>query len=365
MSKRNVQHNSDGDVAAPVMQASAAVVDEMEERAVSFAQGVNDDDQDEPPEGDGSSDQPSTDDNIKQHFRQNCIEYPDTIHNFELTQVIADPKRNVRFVERTIKDQAVRDLADAIKAAGRQLVPGEVCLGLDDKLYVVDGAGRYLALTLINSTRQPSDQLPFRAIVTIETTGAPAQSLIDQAQINWHREGLTPLDKAKAVGELKATGLKQADIARRLGLKPAVVSSLARIAGFSDQVKQWVVEGKISATDVYDLSVVDPEKVEAQAKKLIDGAGGKKVSSAVVGAVVQKARAEKAKSDKATTKAGKPKARTKQRTAKQILMFVEDEATDATNKKFGDKNLSKKLECVKALVNGVAGDTFLKNLSLL
>lgn len=347
------------------MQASGtAVMDapvEQVERDNSYTQGG--DDNDETVE-DNSNDvaAPTGELAAISAFRQYCIDNPNVIHEFDLAILIADPKRNGRLKERTVKDPSVKELAQAIIARGKQLTPGEVTLGLDEKLYITAGTGRYLAIGLVNSTRSKADQLPFRATVLIETADAPELSAIDNAMENWFRLDLGPLDKAKIVADFMSEPLKlnRQEVSKKLGIPKSSVSVYCTMNNFSDQVKQWIADGKITVKAVYELAVVDPAKVEEQAKKLIDASGGKKVTTQAYKKKKGGKASEGDGEDETTGKGGK-----KVRTTKQILTFVNDEATPATAKKYGDKNLEGKLKCIAAFVGGGREETFLKNLAAL
>lgn len=363
------------------MQASAATaepeVQTQDDREYSYTQSDDSDDDDGNGDNeniDNSTNEPADNsdvpapveaprDPVMTAFRRLCEDNPDMIHEFHLSDLIADPARNGRFNERTVKDEAVKDLAEAIKARGKQLVPGEVTLGLDDKLYITAGTGRYLALSIINATRSEDDAMKFRATVLIETPDDPAQSLIDNAMENWHREDLTVLDKVKIIKSLMAapTSLKQVQVSQRLGVKRNVVSMLVRIGSFPESVIQMIAEGKIAPYAAYDLSMVDPDKIEAHAKKLVEEAGGKRVTRSAAAAATQKKRAKKADVDSdGAGRVGK-----KQRTAKQVLDFIESEATTATCQKYKDKALADKLKVIGKFVNGGSEETFLKNLAAL
>ena len=289
---------------------------------------------------------------------------PGKVFAFPMDSLTADPERNERFTARTVKDPDVQALANAIKLGG-QLQPGRVMLALDGKRLVAFGTGRYLAISLINSTRAPEDKLPFLATAFLETADDTARQRVENGMENLYNKDLGPLDKMKLVIDLmEKDKLSQREVGQRLGLKPAMVTMYVKIAGVvksSEFVKDAITSGKIAPSAVYDLTVVEPDKVEATVKKLLADSGGKKVSRADANT---KARKSDSPTDKKRKTGGRPKG-LKQRTAKQILSFIDSEATIATDKKYEDKALSKKLECFGAFVKGGAEATFLKNLAAL
>lgn len=289
---------------------------------------------------------------------------PNMVHEFDVDDLVADPARNGRFKERLITDSSVKELAEAIKLEG-QLEPGKVMLGLDGKRYVAFGTGRYLAIKLINSTRAKKDRLPFLAFAFLETSDDPARQRVQNAMENLHRKDLGPLDKMKiAVDLIEKEGLNQKQVAARLAVKPAMITMYVRLSKLPPDVIQLIADEKISATAVYDLTVVmnDPKVLEKEVKRLVDGAkDGKRVTVGTANAARGKVKA--AKGEKGEGKAGRKGS--KQRPAKQILSFIEAEATTATNQKYGDKSLDKKLMCFAAFVRGQGEGTFLKNLAAL
>lgn len=299
---------------------------------------------------------------------------PDVIREFDLSDIIVDPVANMRYSERTAKDTDVKELAESIKQDG-QKVPGSVELRVDEKVYLTEGFGRFAAIQLINSTRKPEDHLKYRAVVTINGFAfATTQTTIDNAIINGKRKDLGPLDLMKITMTLKSQGMNQREIATRLGKAPAMITTymkVGKVMEASEFVKDALVTGKISPAAVYDLTVVAPDEIEATVRKLLAESGGKKVSVADSNAKTRKAKAgKKGKTGKAgaddSESTGKTaKGRLKQRTAKQIISFVEAEATPATCEKYKDKALAKKLECLGAFVRGGGEGTFLKNLAAL
>lgn len=290
--------------------------------------------------------------------RQFFMDNPGAVHEFNTDELAPGAAILTRVQRRTAKDDDIKAMAESIKEHG-QMVAGEVRLGLDDKLTITDGMGRFLAISdIINPTRNAADKLPFLAKVVIETEDTQ-QAFIRSAVYNLHRKETSVLDKAKIVKDLMESGMKQSEIMTRIGLKKATVSTLAKVAALPDQVKTWIAEDKISAKAAYDLAVVDPTKVEAAAKELIDAACGERVSASAANKKRGKG-GEDGEEDESDD-AGKPAK--KQRTTKQILDFVEAEATTATDKKYGSKNVSVMLKLFGKFAAGMAEGTFLKNLA--
>jgi len=278
-----------------------------------------------------------------------------TVIEFDPDELIADPTRNGRFAERKVTDQAVKELAGQIALEG-QMQPGEVLYGLDNRLYVNYGVGRFLAVTLLNSDFTRSDKLPFKATVTLEQADDPAHALIRNAMENWGRLELTPLDKAKTVGMLLAAGLKQAQIVERLGLRKSTVSMYAAASAWPEEVKEAIAADRTSVKAVYDLGIKDPEKLAKEVGKLVTEAE----QSGKGKATVSKAAANRSKREE-KEETGKKK----QRTPRQVIEFIESEATEATAKKYGDKSLPAKLTLFGKFINGMSEGTFLKNLAAL
>lgn len=386
MSKRNSYNNDAGSIETQrsiLANSSTAELDSpdvetADDRVNSYDQSEGKEDDEDEPNMDYTAEdklleaeeaESKTEPTAKQlkaaAFRQYCIDYPLMVHEFDTTAVIADASRNARFRERSVKDASVKEMAASIKSEG-QMQPGEVMLGLDDKLYVTAGTGRYLAVVLINSTRQPADYVKFNALVRLEEPNDPATPILRNATENMVRLEPTVLDKAIGVQRLLDTGMKQAEISRRLGISKALVSNYVRVAGFPDEVKAMIADGKISARAAVELSIVDPKNVLKEAKKLVEASPDKRVSTSVA----EKKRKGKAvvgdgEEGEAETDAtpGKKKLKKKQRNAKQLLEFCEAEATTATATKYGDKTLPAKLEAFGKFVAGGTEAAFLKALA--
>ena len=316
---------------------------------------------------------PSTDDlPAVSEFRQMCIDFPEMVHDFSTDELIADPSKNGRFTERKESDDSVKLLAKMIEREG-QLQPGRVTLGLDGKLYITFGTGRYLAIKSLNVNRA-NDPIPFKATVLLETETDSVKSAVQNGMENWGREPLDVLDKCVVVGTFNRQGLKAKDICERMGLPKSTVSMYLRIDKFSAAAKQLIADGTISAKNAYDLAVVAPDKFEAELEKLVKESKGGKVTATAVGKSSEKLRKGTAgkdggedgeETDGEETGKGKGKKGKKQRTSKQVLDFIEAEAVIANAKKYGDTKLPDKLQLFGKFISGMSEATFLKNLATL
>jgi ParB/RepB/Spo0J family partition protein len=80
----------------------------------------------------------------------------------------------------------------------------------EDKLWVVDGNYRLIALKELGWTKIPAEPLP--------KDTSFKQALLVAAISNWHRAGLTFMDKARTVRRLRESGIPELEICARLEL---------------------------------------------------------------------------------------------------------------------------------------------------
>lgn len=239
-------------------------------------------------------------------FRQEVIDAgPDFVFNIDPIEIIVDNARNGRVEERKASDKDVKDLAEDIKRQG-QMMPGEVHLDMDGKIYLTYGFGRMAAIQLINSTRSVSDRLPFKTFIKLDVSPSDARSR--NFAENHQRKELTVLDRSKVVADYLTDGMKQNEIAERTGLSRATVSNYAKISGplFTPKVKEYIKAGQISQRGAVELCALKTsEEIEKAADELVKSAGP--TGRVSVSATKKKTRVNVAPSA------------SKQRTAKEIV----------------------------------------------
>ncbi|MFQ5606824.1 MAG: ParB/RepB/Spo0J family partition protein [Candidatus Zixiibacteriota bacterium] len=89
---------------------------------------------------------------------------------------------------------------------------------------------------------------------------------------NLQREDLNPIETAQAYHQLmERYNMTQADISKQIGKSRSAVANSLRLLGLSDQVKQYVAEGKLSEGHARALlALSDPKEQLLFARKAID-----------------------------------------------------------------------------------------------
>ncbi|MER2512633.1 MAG: ParB/RepB/Spo0J family partition protein, partial [Nitrosomonas ureae] len=133
------------------------------------------------------------------------------------------------------------DLADSIEREGLQQPPA-VRRTPDGRWQLVFGHRRKRACELLRA-KDPKRFTTMTVIVVEATDGDMAvRAMIE----NRDREGLTAVDEAHGIRALIEFGMNQAEVARRLGLSPATVSSKLRLLRSPTEVQQMVALGTLS-----------------------------------------------------------------------------------------------------------------------
>jgi ParB/RepB/Spo0J family partition protein len=120
-------------------------------------------------------------------------------------------------------------------------------------LHVIAGHRRLAACKLAGLTHVDVK------IVTLDEKGRMEALLVE----NLHREGIDPLEEAEGYKRLLAFGLKQQDIAAKVGRSPAHVSKRLSILELSPEVHQLITSGKLHLADALELIpyVKEPEVI--------------------------------------------------------------------------------------------------------
>ncbi len=185
-------------------------------------------------------------------------------------------------VRLTIKSEAIAALASTLMLVG-QLYPILVRKN-GDKFDILDGERRYLA----------ARHLGWKSIDAIVCDKDLSEGEIIQKQLlsNGQREGLTPVELAKAIARLiDVTGWKIGQAAQQLGMSPATVSKLLGLLKLPEALREKVASGAIPASAGYELSRInDPEAQQALAEELI---AGQLTRDSLVTAIRQRARQAK------------------------------------------------------------------------
>jgi ParB family chromosome partitioning protein len=150
--------------------------------------------------------------------------------------------------------ETLRELAESIQEVGLQS-PVIVQPKPDGRYLLLQGGRRFRACKLLGMTE-------INALFT-EKKDAYAQMVE-----NLQRDDLTPMEIAHFVGGELSRGIKQTDIARRLGKSKVWVSKHAKLAQAPDLVMRAAADGKLPSVDgIYDV-VTHLENVPADRARI-------------------------------------------------------------------------------------------------
>ena len=153
--------------------------------------------------------------------------------NFDITRIEANPYQP----RMHIKPEDLIELADSIREHG---VIQPLIVTKDeksDKYFLIAGERRFRASQLAGLKKVP--------VVIKESS---PQEMLELALIeNIQREDLNAVEEATAFRQLQDEfGLKQSDIAKKVGLSRVAVTNKIRILGLPEGVKEAILNGKIT-----------------------------------------------------------------------------------------------------------------------
>ena len=126
----------------------------------------------------------------------------------------------------------------------------------------------------------------FNTIAAIVESGELDTGSIIHRQLveNCHKEGLKPLEMARAIQDLmKHTGKSAAETASMLGLAAATVCKLLALLELPDLIQSQVCDGAIPVTAAYELSrVEDASHQQKLAEQLVNGELSRDAISGIV-----------------------------------------------------------------------------------
>jgi ParB family chromosome partitioning protein len=153
--------------------------------------------------------------------------------NFDITKIEANPYQP----RMHIKPEDLIELADSIREHGviQPLIITKD--GKSDRYYLIAGERRFRASQLAGLKKVP--------VVIKESS---PQEMLELALIeNIQREDLNAVEEATAFKQLQDEfGLKQNEIAKKVGLSRVAVTNKIRILGLPEEVKEAILNGKIT-----------------------------------------------------------------------------------------------------------------------
>ncbi len=180
----------------------------------------------------------------------------DVLKNLKINEV--EPNRNQP--RKRFDEEALEELASSIQEYG--LIQPIVVTKQDDYYQIIAGERRWRASKLAGLTEIP-------AIIRENDTKKNAEiALIENIQ----REDLNPYEKAVGIKNLMVDyGLRQEDVAKKLGKSRSAVANSVRILNLEPRVLEFAKEGKLSEGHCKSLlSIQNPERQYQTAVQMIE-----------------------------------------------------------------------------------------------
>lgn len=149
-----------------------------------------------------------------------------------LSQIVPTPLQP----RSVFRDENLQELVDSIKEHG--IIQPLICRKSgDSKFELIAGERRWRAAQRVGLAEAP---------VIVRT--ASDQEVLELALIeNLQREDLNPIEEAMAFSRLAHEfGLRQEDIAQKVGKSRAAVANAMRLLDLEAQVQSWLVQGRVS-----------------------------------------------------------------------------------------------------------------------
>jgi len=160
-----------------------------------------------------------------------AVERGERVHLVSLKQIIPTPLQ-----PRTVfREENLEELVASIKEHG--IIQPLICRRNGDKFELIAGERRWRAAQKVGLHEAP-----------VIVRDASDQDVLELALIeNLQREDLNPIEEAVAFAKLaKDFGLKQEDIAQKVGKSRAAVANSMRLLDLDQQVQSWLTQDRIS-----------------------------------------------------------------------------------------------------------------------
>lgn len=218
---------------------------------------------------------------------------------------VADLKSNPLNPRTEVDEASIRELAESIRTHGilqRLLVTPDG--------YVLAGHRRLAAAVLIGLDEVPVD--------VRELTDGERQQIEIALVENLQREGLSPLDEARAYERLlEEGGLTRSEISRRLGVIPSQITERLKILSFDEEIRGMFHRGELPLTATKALEGIEDLGVlrrvaSALARRAVPVSGAKEYARRLD-------EARKAPTEEEARAADRARAREAKRHARQMV----------------------------------------------
>jgi ParB/RepB/Spo0J family partition protein len=138
--------------------------------------------------------------------------------------------------------------------------------GPDGRYQLISGERRTAAARLVGMP-----EIPALVRADLGTPDAVADAAAAQIVENFHRRPLSPLEEASAFRRLQDLGIKQADIAHRVGINQGTVSKRLSLLKLPEPVRAQVAAGDIDVADAVELAKLPKEQATRAAAEVARG----------------------------------------------------------------------------------------------
>ncbi|HEY3900931.1 MAG TPA: ParB/RepB/Spo0J family partition protein [Chthoniobacter sp.] len=160
-----------------------------------------------------------------------AVESGERVQSVPLARIVASPLQ-----PRTVfRDEHLQELVDSIKEHG--IIQPLIARLRGDHYELIAGERRWRAAQKVGLAEAP--------VIIRE---ASDQDVLELALIeNLQREDLNPIEEANAFARLaREFGLRQEDIAQKVGKSRATIANSMRLLELHDQVQSWLTQNRIS-----------------------------------------------------------------------------------------------------------------------
>jgi ParB family chromosome partitioning protein len=189
-------------------------------------------------------------------IRENEHDVTSAVTELKITELEANQNQPRRFFD----DEALRELSDSIKEHG--VVQPIIVRKTDDNYQIVAGERRWRAARLAGLKTVPVVVKDYSNIQVMQI------ALIENLQ----RQDLNSIEEALAYKSLiEEHDMTQEDISGKIGKSRSAIANTLRLLNLSEEIRNMVVHGKISAGHARALlAVTDKGKQIEIAKRIID-----------------------------------------------------------------------------------------------
>ena len=177
-----------------------------------------------------------------------AVESGERVQSVPLARIVASPLQ-----PRTVfRDEHLQELVDSIKEHG--IIQPLIARLRGDHYELIAGERRWRAAQKVGLAEAP--------VIIRE---ASDQDVLELALIeNLQREDLNPIEEANAFARLaREFGLRQEDIAQKVGKSRATIANSMRLLELHDQVQSWLTQNRISVGHAKVLLAVKSREEQA------------------------------------------------------------------------------------------------------